>query len=602
MDGINKMQTDQLSSQLATLKIITMSNIFSELGQKTSNKTTKFYNGIRKCFGASPVKETKVVPIEKRIADCKLELDKKSRETLLADTRGALIEKIKSLGILLNNDVSDDALSIYVIEAACENFKKDINRNLSPSQKADAVYQRYNERLVSQMQEKYKKASDKEKEEINEQLQKEADAMSEEQKEELKKALKVDEITGETLSKLLSTTAGASAMLMALNASGFGVFMALTTIIHAVFTTVFGITVPFAVYTSLTKALAIFLGPIGWIGLAGVDVIMWNKNKKKLIYELMSQVVWGSVLECGGRFTPKDESLPSWLPEEQRKEAVADNEKFMELQNRFDSLQEKYNMQNCEILEKDKLQNTRELEIAGLKEKIVAQKMKVEEFEKLRMQMEVDSASAKAEFDKYKQYADSENEGLRQKYADADRKYKNAEKNIQGKQKEIDKLIKSNKESEELIGLYVDEIDQISVEKAELEKINSEMKISIDEMKGKVEREEKKESKKLQERWEAAFKRFEFDNGVIKSVTKKYQYNEYGHIERRLMELHEAKDPAALSANRGKMEVTGELHLEVSTPTGFPSRIFYIPLKNAGSGKMVRITKICKHNDSRYGK
>lgn len=68
------------------------------------------------------------------------------------------------------------------------------------------------------------------------------------------------------------------------------------------------------------------------------------------------------------------------------------------------------------------------------------------------------------------------------------------------------------------------------------------------------------------------------------------------------MELHEAKDPAALSSNKGKMAVSGELHLEVSTPTGFPSRIFYLPLKNVGGGKTVRITKICKHNNNRYGK
>ena len=113
---------------------------------------------------------------------------------------------------------------------------------------------------------------------------------------------------------------------------------------------------------------------------------------------------------------------------------------------------------------------------------------------------------------------------------------------------------------------------------------------------------ELKEAKKLQDRWEAAYKRFRFDSGVIKYVVKNYQYNEYGHIERRLMELHEAKDPAALSSNRGKMVVSGKLHLEVSTPTGFPSRIFYIPLKNDSSGKTVEITDIRKHNDPRYGK
>ena len=67
------------------------------------------------------------------------------------------------------------------------------------------------------------------------------------------------------------------------------------------------------------------------------------------------------------------------------------------------------------------------------------------------------------------------------------------------------------------------------------------------------------------------------------------------------MELHEASDPAALQSNRGKMATTGELHLGFSTYTGFPSRIFYKPIKNVG-GKTVEITKISKHNDSRYGK
>lgn len=68
------------------------------------------------------------------------------------------------------------------------------------------------------------------------------------------------------------------------------------------------------------------------------------------------------------------------------------------------------------------------------------------------------------------------------------------------------------------------------------------------------------------------------------------------------MILHEAKDPVAIRNNIGKMEVSGDSHLNFSTITGFPSRIFYKPIKNHSEGKKVLITKICKHNDSRYGK
>lgn len=602
IDGINKMQAEQLSSQLATLKVVTMSNAFSEMGQKVSNKTVKLFNGIRKVMKTEPVKEPEVIPLDKRIADCKAQLDTKSREDLIDETRKVLIEKMKSLMIAKSSNPSDDELSIYVIEAAAKNFKKEINANLSPSQKADAVYQRYNERLIAQTQKKYNKASDEEKKRIHKQLQEDVDAMSEEQKIELKKALHVNEVTGETLSKFITTSAGASALLIALNVSGFGAFMALTTIMHAVFTTTLGITLPFIAYTTSTSILSFLLGPAGWIIFAGIEVLLLNSNKNKMIYELMSQVVWASVLELGGRITPTDESLPSWLPEEQRKAALSDNKIFMDLQSNYDLLLEKFNSQNEEIEKKDNLQKEREQEIVSLKNKISRQEEQVTTAQKLKSVLESELTKAQRDFEQYKQYADSENETLRQQYSEAQKMYKQTVQKVKDKQKEIEKLQMSNKDSADMINLYEEELNRVGIEKANLQNENEQMKEKLEQTKDKLNAAELKEAKKLQDRWEAAYKRFRFDSGVIKYVVKNYQYNEYGHIERRLMELHEAKDPAALSSNRGKMVVSGKLHLEVSTPTGFPSRIFYIPLKNDSSGKTVEITDICKHNDPRYGK
>jgi uncharacterized protein YaaW (UPF0174 family) len=203
---------------------------------------------------------------------------------------------------MFSDGISDDELSVRVVSLATKCFKKEIAEELSPAQKADAIYQRYNERLVAQAKEKYEKASAEEKKKIDANIKKEFDSMSNEQKEELRKALGVEEITSDTLGKLIKTTAGTTALLVALEASGFGAYMALTTIIHAIFTTTLGITLPFAVYTSATSALSFLLGPGGLLLFVGVEIFMFNRSKKKIVYELLAQIVWTSVLMCGGRF------------------------------------------------------------------------------------------------------------------------------------------------------------------------------------------------------------------------------------------------------------------------------------------------------------
>lgn len=602
-DGIKKMDNEQLSSQLASLKTVTMSNVFSEIGQKASNKTVKVFNGIRKIFNASAVKEPEVVPLDKRIANCKASLDLKSRETLLNETREVLKEKLKSANIHIEENPSNDALSVAVIEAACKNFKSQIDDELTPAQKADAVYQRYNERLISQTRKKYEASSEEEKRKISAQMQSEIESMSTEQKEELKKALGIEKLTGETLAKFISTSAGATALMLALNASGFGAFMALTTIIHAVFTTTLGITVPFAVYTTSTSILSFFLGPAGWIIFASAEIFMLNHNKNKIIYELLAQVVWASVLNCGGRLTPAEESLPSWLPEEERKNAISDNLKFMKLQDNYEKLKARFDSQAEEIKQKDEETRRKENVILSLKNKIVKQESKIQQAESAKKNVEKKLDSAKLEYEKYKQYSESQDETLHMQYLEAKENYSKAQSEINEYEQEIKNLKETNQESQDLISLYEDEVDKINDEREKLKSENDQMKGERDRLKADLDRATEKNEKKLKERWEKAFYRFEFEPGTIKYVVKNYQYNEYGYIESKLMELHEAKDPAAITSNRGKLKgENDDYHLGFSTSSGFPSRISYKPLKNNSNGKTIAITNIYKHNDPRFGK
>ena len=420
--------------------------------------------------------------------------------------------------------------------------------------------------------------------------------------ERLSKALGVEKVTGEMLSKFISTSAGASALMIALNASGFGAFMALTTIIHAVFTTTLGITLPFAVYTTSTSVLSFFLGPAGWILFAGAEIFMFNRNKNKIIYELLSQVVWSAVLECGGKFTPREDSLPSWLPEDQRKAAITDNQEFMKLQGEYEKLKGQFDSQAEEIKRKNDEQLHKESEISFLKDKIRKQETQMQQAEAGRREAESNLVTAKAEYEKYKQYAQSENESLKMQYVEAERKVSKAQADISRREQEINSLKKSNQESQDMIFMYEDELTKVGAEKEKIQADNDQMRSEVENLQADFDKATEKNAKKLEERWVKAFKRFRFEPGTIKYVVKKFQYNEYGDIESKLMELHEAKDPAAITSNRGKLKGrSDDYHLGFSTLTGFPSRISYRPLKNDPDGKTIAITEIYKHNDSRRG-
>lgn len=608
VDGLIKMDKEQLVNQLSSLEEVTVSNVMSEMGQKAKLGAVKVFNSLRKLVNSDTVAVPKVVTMDERIRMKKVLLDDLHKDDLLERTQKVLLEKVNSASMTQISGESEDELSVMVIDLASKCFKKEIADNLTPAQKADAIYHRYNERLIAQTQKKYEEASDIQKKEIDSNLQKEIDAMSEEQRSELQKALGVEKITGEVVGKLIKSSVGASTLLLAFEASGFGAYMALTTIMHAIFTTTLGITLPFGVYTASTSILSFLMGPGGWLLFAGVETYLITKNKNKIIYELLAQVVWASVMHCGGRFTVREEALPSWLPNEQRTAAMNESAELIDMVKKNDELNSDYEKLLVSLNDKN--------------ENIVRKEKQLKELLELIQEKEEKEISAKNESDKLKQEFQEANEllieqqakldalsdvteispELQEAYEKAEMKYKKALNRLDANKKLIDNLNQSVRDLSDEVIQYEDILEQNRLDKIKLEDENVTQEEKIKELEDKLSILVDKERNKLEQRWEKAYKRFTFDTGVLKSVVKLYQYNEFGDIENSLMELHEAKDPAALRSNRGKMTGTGEYHLGFTSNSGFPSRIFYKQEKNQDNGKTIIITKICKHNDSRYGK
>jgi hypothetical protein len=98
----------------------------------------------------------------------------------------------------------------------------------------------------------------------------------------LESFLKVEELTGEVIQKALLGTGGPVALISLVNLSGFGAYLMLTTVIYAVFTTMLGVTVPWAVYQGAKTALVFFRGPAGWLLSVGLGGIQLGRGQKKI--------------------------------------------------------------------------------------------------------------------------------------------------------------------------------------------------------------------------------------------------------------------------------------------------------------------------------
>lgn len=187
-------------------------------------------------------------------------------------------------------------------------------------------------------------------------------------------------------------------------------------------------------------------------------------------------------------------------------------------------------------------------------------------------------------------------------------KYEYLEKDYENSKLELAKKEKEIKETEDLACKYWQEKEESQKQIEELKACLKEEHEQYEQLREKVNktnenygRKLEKSVKTLKQRWGQAFPKIKFHNSVYKYIRKNFEDNELGKIEKRLSEMHETEDPMSLWSNRGKMS-DGRPHIEFSTLSGIPARIFYCVDKEHYPGKTIVVSSILKHNDPRYGK
>ena len=308
-DGLQNASKEELSYLIALLRQQTMKNIFSDKINNTVTTGKKAFNSVMSFFGKS-----------KKAND---EIDRESKENH-QDINNKIKEEIRTLQSYSQEqlytlfieevreelDVPDSSLALLSNKIITSAAKTDssINEELDVEQKADIIYQKTLQSIISSLE----KQSDAERDEMIRQLDIELDSLSSDRKELIKQALQTDHLSGEVLrNSFLKSGIGIGSLITV--GSSFGAYIAINTIIHAIFTSFLGITLPFAVYTGVAKGVSIIAGPIGWCALGGYSIYSLIKTSGKLTSAMMSVVVFIAMTIYGKSFSVDENGAPLWI-------------------------------------------------------------------------------------------------------------------------------------------------------------------------------------------------------------------------------------------------------------------------------------------------
>ncbi len=320
-DGLQNASKEELSYLIALLRQQTMKNIFSDKFNNTVITGKKAFNSVMSFFGKS--KKTND-DIDRESKENHQDINNKIKEEIRA-LQSYSQEQLYTLFIeevreeLAVPDSSLALLSNKIITSAAKTDPS-INEELDVEQKADIIYQKTLQSIISSLE----KQSDAERDEMIRQLDIELDSLSSDCKELIKQSLQTDHLSGEVLrNSFLKSGIGIGSLITV--GSSFGAYIAINTIIHAIFTSFLGITLPFAVYTGVAKGVSIIAGPIGWCALGGYSIYSLIKTSGKLTSAMMSVVVFIAMTIYGKSFSVDENGAPLWI--------TSDSIEYQEYQN-----------------------------------------------------------------------------------------------------------------------------------------------------------------------------------------------------------------------------------------------------------------------------
>ena len=271
---------------------------------------------------------------------------------------------------------------------------------------------------------------------------------------------------------------------------------------------------------------------------------------RKVDRQLFARIVWLAVKAYGGRFTPKKEILPSFMEKAKEAERISEEEdlkksqeELLELKNKIESCNEKINDIEKSLKEKSSLltnaiknKSQAEEDIINLGEmNVKLENVKKSQDDKLKeLKEQIEKALLENLDSLMEEYKKVKFETI-----DNNTKISDINRNITYKNEIIKDTTSKIDLNEKNIKEIGSEFEQFKMEATRLLKAHNEKKEEVHKKEEYIRNE-------IFERWSKFFNRFTFEFKDLSNIVK-FTREGLLHVEECLYELHDAKDPMALS-------------------------------------------------------
>ncbi len=543
LDYYERVDAEAAAVQLAVLEEVTYVNVMKTGAEQTIASGKRAVDWISGKLGVgTELSKQKVLTTAERIT-ARSQHWKGHSKSAIDQALFSLVSK--RLGIERNNVAF---MSSRIIEEAAAGYA--VSEDLLPSQQALAIAKKYMEDCQEGLREKLRSQSAEQVQETERILKETLARLTANEKLEIQKALELDTLSASSVRDVVLKSGIPFAGIAAVQAGGFGGYLALTTVMHAVFTSMLGITLPFAAYTTATSALSVLTGPFGIMFSLSLGMFGYFWGKRKIERSQYAMLVSTCVGHATEALVPPTNTLPS----AQAYNLLSDGQSRVDTV--FTPQSEKTDFFALEEI-------TREREAAedsassstSLREKAL---LNVDSLERsLKSTQEIIASFT------ITQTAES---GVRS----------SLEKMVYDQQQKLRRL------ENELTTAKEAYTQALSREAAEKKKALA----AAAKQEERIER----RCKELKALWQIRYSRIVFDSSPLRWAAKQ-DFQDRIEIERALAELHDAKDPVALSRNR--MHATHEHHSGFTLKNGTPCRIFYSVRDGC-----INISRMCKKKDA----
>jgi hypothetical protein len=196
-----------------------------------------------------------------------------------------------------------------LLESALGGFKVKADDRIHDTDLQCLIYSRMIAELQQNTELTLARATDEERTNLLLKLDDELNNMAPAQVENMRQALGVDKLTGDILLKSALSAGAAGGFAAGVNAGGFAAYTAMSTVMHAVATTMLGVTLPFGVYTAASSFLSTASGGLLLLPLAG-SWIFFNRRSRARENRTKLGMVVAAIVSATSQDHP---ATPTWL-------------------------------------------------------------------------------------------------------------------------------------------------------------------------------------------------------------------------------------------------------------------------------------------------